>query len=109
MARKGTTKQPLPPPLPPAERTVGQLVAESVNLYRRRFWPSLALGLGPAAGAVGVTLLPGLWKLIFGVTVFALLMTGSYLGGVSLAAEERPQRRPMQVGAAVGYLIFVPA
>ena len=109
MARKGTTKQPLPPPLPPAERTVGQLVAESVNLYRRRFWPSLALGLGPAAGAVGVTLLPGLWKLIFGITVFALLMTGSYLGGVALAAEERPQRGPMLVGAAVGYLLFVPA
>ena len=109
MARKGTTKQALPPPLPPAERTVGQLVAEAVNLYRRRFWPSLALGLGPAAGAVGVTLLPGLWKLIFGVTVFALLMTGSYLGGVALAAEEWPQRGPMQVGAAVGYLIFVPA
>jgi hypothetical protein len=37
--------EPLPPPLPPGERTVGQLVAETIRLYGRRFWPSLALGL----------------------------------------------------------------
>jgi hypothetical protein len=39
----------LPPPLPPAERTVGQLVAESINFYRHRFWPSLLLGFPPPA------------------------------------------------------------
>ena len=42
----------LPPPLPPETRTVGQLVAESLKLYAARFWPSLALGIGPAV--VGV-------------------------------------------------------
>src|SRR5919109_3275816 len=84
VARKGTRKarEALPPPLPPETRTVGQLVAETINLYRRRFWRSQALGLGPAAGAVGLTLIPGLWKLLFGITAFALLMTVSYLGGV---------------------------
>src|SRR5436309_531418 len=38
----------LPPPLPPETRTVGQLVAEAIRLYGARFWPSLALGIGPA-------------------------------------------------------------
>ena len=29
----------------PADRTVGQLVADTIRLYQRRFWRSLALGL----------------------------------------------------------------
>ena len=39
------TKEPLPPPLPPETRTVGQLVAETLRLYGRRFWLVLPLGL----------------------------------------------------------------
>jgi hypothetical protein len=111
VARKGSSKarQPLPAPLPPETRTVGQLVAETINLYRGHFWAALALGLGPAAGAVGLTLIPGLWKLVFGVTAFALLMTASYLGAVALATAEAPVLSALLTGAAVGYLVFVPA
>jgi len=39
----------LPPPLPPAERTVGQLVGETIRAYGDRFWPSLVLGFQLAA------------------------------------------------------------
>jgi hypothetical protein len=35
----------LPAPLPPGERTVGQLVAETIRAYGNRFWTSLPLGL----------------------------------------------------------------
>jgi hypothetical protein len=35
----------LPPPLPPAERTVGQLVAETIRAYGARFWRALPLGI----------------------------------------------------------------
>ena len=35
----------LPPPLPPGERTVGQLIAESVRLYGDNFWRALPLGV----------------------------------------------------------------
>jgi hypothetical protein len=35
----------LPAPLPPAERTVGQLVAETIRAYGDRFWRVLPLGL----------------------------------------------------------------
>jgi hypothetical protein len=37
--------EPLPPPLPPASRTVGQVVAEAIALYRANFAWALALGL----------------------------------------------------------------
>ena len=35
----------LPPPLPPAERTVGQLVAETIRAYGANFWRVLPLGI----------------------------------------------------------------
>ncbi len=40
--------RPLPPPLPPETRTVGQLVAESIRLYGNHFWRVLPLGLALA-------------------------------------------------------------
>src|SRR5439155_5481440 len=44
-ARTPRKKAPLPAPLPPETRTVGQLVAETIRLYGERFWVSLPLGL----------------------------------------------------------------
>src|SRR5947208_13143124 len=41
-----------PAALPPSERTIGQLVAESIQFYGHRFWTCLALGVAPAAVAV---------------------------------------------------------
>jgi hypothetical protein len=35
----------LPQPLPPAERTVGQLVAETIRAYGANFWRALPLGI----------------------------------------------------------------
>ena len=35
----------LPAPLPPAERTVGQLIAETIRAYGGNFWRALPLGL----------------------------------------------------------------
>ena len=35
----------LPPPLPPGERTVGQLIAETIRAYGDEFWRLLPLGL----------------------------------------------------------------
>ena len=55
----GVHRTQLPPPLPPETRTVGQLVAESLKLYGARFWPSLALGIGPAVVGVADAELEG--------------------------------------------------
>ena len=43
--RQKRAERPLPPPLPPAERTVGQLVGEAIRLYGANFWKALALGV----------------------------------------------------------------
>ena len=45
---------PLPPPLPPETRTVGQLVGETLKLYGDRWLAALAIGL-PAAILSSVT------------------------------------------------------
>ena len=39
----------LPPPLPPSERTVGQLIGETIRAYGDSFWRVLPLGLAYAA------------------------------------------------------------
>jgi len=108
MALRGRPKEPLPAPLPHETRPIGQLIAESVRLYGNRFWPSLALGVGPAVTALGITYLPGWWDVAFLLTAAALLLTASYVGGVALAAGERPSRRRIAVAAIVAYALVVP-
>jgi hypothetical protein len=44
-ARQKREQRPLPPPLPPAQRTVGQLVGEAIRAYGARFWQGLVLGV----------------------------------------------------------------
>jgi hypothetical protein len=113
VARKGTRTrkaEPLPPPLPPETRTVGQVVAETINLYRRRFWASLALGIGPAVVGIGAaTFISGWWALVFVLTVGALVMTASYLRAVTIASETPVERDALLVAAGVGYFVFLPA
>ena len=45
----------LPAPLPPGERTVGQLIAETIRVYGHHFWRALPLGL-PLACSTQVSL-----------------------------------------------------
>jgi hypothetical protein len=52
-ARKKREERPLPPPLPPERRTVGQLVGEAIRAYGARFWQGLTLGL-PVVLANGI-------------------------------------------------------
>jgi hypothetical protein len=96
---------PLPPPLPPAERTVGQLVAEAIRLYGRRFWPSLALGFGPAILNVLVRTLDYWIGVVLVAAVGGAVLAASYVGAVAIAAE-----RPIQAVRAwvAGTLVFVP-
>jgi hypothetical protein len=35
----------LPPPLPPGQRTVGQLIAETIRAYGNNFWRAIPLGI----------------------------------------------------------------
>jgi len=100
-------RTPLPPPLPPERRTVGQLVAEAIKLYRARFWPSLARGVGPGLLGIAAAELDGPVRIAVVVGLGPLLLASSYAGAVALV---RPVRRGryVAVALAVGYLAFLP-
>ena len=98
---------PLPPPLPPETRTVGQLVAETVRLYGARFFPVLALGLSLAA-LDGVSLGRSANEQTVVLWLFTPLITVSYVGACVLVAEGRPPRRALLVGLAVGIVVWLP-
>ena len=95
--------------MPPAERTVGQVVAESIRLYGRRFFPSLALGL-PAAAMVALTVwAPASARTASGLAVGAALSAGAIVRAVQIAYPEAPRDRGRVVPAlAVGAIVFLP-
>lgn len=97
----------LPPPLPPETRTVGQLVAEALRLYGARFWPSLALGIGPALVLVAARQLDGADRVAVVLGIGPFVLASSYAGAVALV---RPIDRGRYVGVAlaVGFLAFLP-
>jgi hypothetical protein len=100
--------KPLPPPLPPEERTVGQLVAESLKLYARGFWIALPLGL-PLAVADAVSVRRSLAERIVLLVVAAPAFTAAYVWASALAASIRPSRAAWLRALLVGTLAFVPA
>jgi len=97
----------LPPPLPPETRTVGQLVAEAIRLYGARFWPSLALGIGPGLLGVAAAELHGAVRVAIVAGLGPLVLASSYAGAVALV---RPigRGRYVAVALAAGYLAFLP-
>ncbi len=99
------TRSELPPPLPHETRTVGQLVAESIRLYGRRFWPSLALGVGPVVAAVLLVELPRrlVWPIV--PVVGTLAWAGSLVGASVIALNIR---RNLAVALAAGFIAFLP-
>ena len=102
------SKEPLPPPLPPETRTVGQLVAESLRFYGRRVWPSLSLGLAVAIVnqvSAGRTTLTQTLVLAAAAPLMAAAFTGAsaLVGDVSLAAAVAAK------AILVGAVVFVPA
>jgi hypothetical protein len=97
----------LPPPLPPETRTVGQLVAEALKLYGARFWPSLALGIGPAVVGIADAELDGAARIATVLAAGPLLLAGSYAGAVALV---RPigRGRSVAIALAIGFAAFLP-
>ena len=99
----------LPPPLPPEERTVGQLVAETIRLYGDRFWPALVLGLGLAILDAVVVPLPDLVQFAVAAGAGEVLMTASFIGASLIVSGVRPTRRAVWNGFLCGFLVWPPA
>jgi hypothetical protein len=99
---------PPPPALPPATRTVGQVVAEALKLYGSRFWVSLPLGL-PLAIADPLAFDRPLAERTALIVALAPLFSVAYVWACALEGGERPSRRTWLVAVAVGTLVFLPA
>jgi len=92
--------------VPPAERTIGQLIAETIRTYGDRFWPSIALGLGPALLFALVRPLPSLLQLPIAAGAGSILMTASFIGACVIVAGRRPPNRFLWNAFLVGFLIW---
>jgi len=109
MARTGypRAREPLPAPLPPETRTVGQLVAETIRLYGRRFWASLALGIGPAAVGVVAVETGGLPRVLLVLVLGPVLFSISYVGATLIVSETDGKGRLIAATVA-GIAAFLP-
>jgi hypothetical protein len=100
--------EPRPAALPPAERTIGQLVAESVRFYGEHFWPCLWLGIAPALVTVTSANVPWWIAFILSPTVFAALVSVTYVYASVIVLGTRPSRRRLVVAWLAGWIAFAP-
>jgi hypothetical protein len=100
--------QPLPAPLPPETRTIGQLVAESIRLYGRRFWLALPLGSSVAVLEQALLEFGNEVRFVLLATVGGVLLSASYAGASALAADVRLTKRTALAAIAAGAAVFVP-
>ena len=93
----------LPAPLPPAERTVGQVVAETIRAYGDRFWRVLPLGIPLAVvDQLSVRQSPGVQMFVYWAAT--PLFVAAYIYACTLVLDARPNR----TAVAVAVLIYLP-
>jgi len=100
--------EPRPAALPPAERTIGQLVAETIRFYGDHFWPSLGLGLAPAALAVIGAHASRRMVLVLSPTLFGALLSAAYVYAGVLVLGKRPAPNRLVLAWLAGWLVFAP-
>jgi hypothetical protein len=94
----------LPPPLPPAERTVGQMIAETIRAYGERFWRVLPLGIPLAVvDQLSVRHSPGLQMLVWWAAM--PLFVAAYVYACTLLLAARPNRTAVMLAVLI-YLPF---
>jgi hypothetical protein len=107
MARVASTRRELPPPLPPEERTVGQLVGEAIRIYGRNVWKALGIGVPVAVVNALVWAAPDSAPVLL-AAAGALLATFSYVVACSIVTGRSLRSRNTLLAYAIGVLVFVP-
>jgi hypothetical protein len=79
----------LPPPLPPEERTIGQVIAEAIRAYGANFWWALPLGL-PLAVSTQLSLGHSATVQMAVLFAFAPLVGAAFVWACMLALDARP-------------------
>jgi hypothetical protein len=100
--------EPRPAALPPAERTVGQVVAESIRIYGEHFRRGLLLGLPPAVLVIVETHVSRGVVLVLAPTLTSAFISASYVGACVLVLERRPSNRRLALAWLAGWLVLVP-
>src|SRR3954454_16488931 len=100
--------EPRPAALPPGERTVGQLVAESIRMYGERFVRCLAIGVAPAALALLTAHVSRNVTLLLAPTLYGAALSASYVAACVLVLERRPATGRLLLAWAAGWLVFTP-
>jgi hypothetical protein len=96
-----------PAALPPAERTVGQLVAESVRFYGDRFWSVLPLGLAfVLVDAVGFDRSLAVQTLL--LWACGPVLTAAYVRAATLLEAEPVPRGALLRAWLAGMIVFLP-
>src|SRR5581483_10818872 len=98
--------EPRPDALPPAQRTVGQLVAESVRFYGEHFLRCLATGVSPAVLALVTAHVSRLLDLVLAPTLFGALLAVSYVAACTIVLERRPPVGRLVAAWGLGWLVF---
>jgi hypothetical protein len=97
-----------PAALPPGERTVGQLVAESIRLYGDNFTRALVIGIPPAGLAYLTVHVSTRVSFLLTITVYGALLSASYVVACALMLEHRAGTPGFVRAWIVGWLVFVP-
>ncbi len=101
-------ERPLPPPLPPERRTVGQLVGEAIRAYGARFWKSLVLGLPVVVANALVWARPS-GNLSFALLpITAMLISVSYVLAIGLVTGADVRTRRGLVAYLLASILFLP-
>jgi hypothetical protein len=99
--------RPLPEPLPPETRTIGQLVAETIRLFGNNFWRALPLGL-PLAILDWVNYKHGSDFQTVILWAFGPALAAAYIWASALVTDARPTRRQVLTAFAVAIAVFLP-
>ena len=97
-----------PVALPPAERTIGQLLGESIRFYGDHFWPCLVLGLPAAAVAVVFKNVSREAQLVLAPTFSAALISATFVRASGLVLHASPPRRRLLAAWLTGWAVFAP-
>jgi hypothetical protein len=109
MARHAKREErPLPPPLPPAQRTVGQLVGEAIRAYGAQFWRALGLGVPVVVANALVWKSPSGGQRLAVLPATALLVSLSYVAAVAVVLGTPLWRKHTIVAYLVAVVVFLP-
>jgi hypothetical protein len=100
--------EPRPAALPPEDRTVGQLVAESIRIYGENFVRCLVVGVPPALLAFVTANVPRRTGFVLAPTLYGGLLSAAFVWACIVVLGRKPSRSRIAAAWFAGCLVFAP-